>query len=198
MNLTRREFSKTVPLGLLALSMAGSLSLEGCSVIGDIQNGLNAAQTGWGLVLAELEKDGILTATNPLVAEVNAAFTAAQAAIATYNDSPSTTTKQKIAAVLEALSAAIQAFLAAAPISVGPLLTAIVGALSIILSTIAGFLTELPAPTTTPSLVFTTKAGTSVTIVPQKRSVRAFKSAWNGQVGGYPDMALHVSFWQHF
>ena len=199
MTLSRREFHKS-SIGLLALAAGGSLTLEGCSVLTDIQNGVNAAQSGWGLVLAELEKNEILTATNPLVGEVNAAFMSVQAALAIAESEPTQTTKQKIADALLALSAAIQAFLADAPIPPGALLTAIVGALSIVLSTIAGWLTELPAPAPPSTFkvkfgpsTFKVKFGGTVNITPKKRTARQVKKDWNSAVGGKANLKLHVS-----
>ncbi|MGC1581321.1 MAG: hypothetical protein WA766_07550 [Candidatus Acidiferrales bacterium] len=187
MKLTRREFSKTVPLGLILVSTGGMIELEGCAGLSVY---LGLALTGFTSLVNLLVSKGLISASNAIVVDVYAAFAAAQAADNTYN-SDKTAGASALVSALSAVNQALQTFLAQADIPVlSGLVSLVLDAVQVIISTIAGYLGGLPNPAPSPSTL-KAKVGQSVAVVPKKRSPRVFRDDWNKVVTGYPTLKLN-------
>jgi hypothetical protein len=186
MQISRREFNKLVPAGLLGLSLTGSLIGCGSDPLGAY---LTTGKAAFDSLAALLVSKGILQEGSPLIQDVDAAFSAAEDANTAYNNNKSAGSSQ-LAAALAAINQALQAFLAQAdiPTSSG-LVTIVLDAIEIILSTIAGYLNSLPNPAPVPSIL-TAKSGHAVTVIPKKRSLSQFKTDWNRVVASQPSLLI--------
>jgi hypothetical protein len=185
---SRRAFAKSA--GFLALAASSGLTMVGCDPLGSY---LQAGLAAFSSLIALLEKNGVLSATNPLVAAVLAAFSAAMAADNAYQKDKAAGSST-ISADLDAINAALQNFVANAPIPSG-LVTVVLDAIEVILSTIAGWVGTL-SPTVTIKGTLTAKSGATVQVVAKKRSKHAFISDWNSTVtkNGHPELSQHNSW----
>jgi hypothetical protein len=187
---TRRSFVKSSGMLLLATTAGGSIELTGCDSLG---NYLSVGLAAFSSLVALLAKDGVLTASNPLVMDVNAAFAAAMAADQTYQKDKAAGTSALVAA-LDAVNAALQAFTSQAVIP-STLITLVLDAVEIIISTIAGWAGTL-VPTITVKGTLTAKSGQTKAVVAKKRSKHTFISDWNATVtrDGSPQLTLKNSW----
>jgi hypothetical protein len=199
MNLTRRDFGKYAGLGIMTLT-AGALSItmDGCNVFQDIENWIPVGEAAFQGIVNLLEGAGLITpAINPLVTTIIAAFNDLLADIKAYQaiTPPPAGLLAKIEAVFNLIVSNFQSLLA--QIASNPIATLIIGLAQIILSTIAGFLGELPLSSQILSGTFRA-GGQSVTYTAQKRTVARFKKDYNSvaTAAGHPEIKLHVSLWE--
>ena len=214
MNLTRRQFNRAVPTTIAALAMrplllglavGGAVSLEGCNVVSDIQAYIPVAEEALGIVVNLLTAAGVLhPGSATIVADADVAFAAILAAIQSYLNAPpadKATLLEKITTAVQSAENAIQAFLNQIniPGSNLNLLNLIFGLLNVILSTLAGFLGQLPVPVTM-HLVMKYPVPVPLSITPKVRSVRAFKKDWNAVVKQYshPEAQIHFTVVERF
>jgi hypothetical protein len=178
--ISRRDFSKAIRLGLLALAAGGSLTLTGCSPLVDY---LTEASTGVDSIFTLLG----IASSNPIRKDVDAAFGSAIAAANEY-EADRTVGTGKLVSALDALNTALKNFLAQADIP-SPLVAVILSAVSIVISTIEGWLNSL-GKSAMVSFQLNTKAGQPVTIAPKKRNAREFKRDWDAAVASQPSLVL--------
>jgi hypothetical protein len=176
MTLSRREFHKS-SIGLLALAAGGSLTLTGCN---SLESYLQLALDGVESLITLLG----LPTTNPLVADVLAAFAAAIAGAQKYGDD-NVAGDSVLVSLLDAVDAALQTFLSQATIP-SALITLVLQAVELIISTIRGWVGK------TPVTQLTAKMGASVSVTPVKRNKRTFVKAWNEvvTVNSHPELKL--------
>ncbi len=188
MTLSRREFGKAVGVGSLVLTTAGSsLFLGGCNFAQDIVNFEPTAANALTSIENILGANGIIF--SPVVQE---AFTAAQAALVAMKaaaeeylaiNPPPATTTAKLRAALQAVVDQVGAFLKALALPNGGILSLVLALAQLILSTIAGFMGNLPTSLQM-KLAHVELNGVPVTITPVKRTRRAFKKQWNSELDG--------------
>lgn len=196
MNLTRREAIKTG--AILTFSCASLTAMAGCNLETDILNYSHVGKAAFDSVVALLEARGVLPAGgNSFTRAVDAAFDAVAAAVAAYQTGNGTGTLAEIAAALDAVTGAISTFLSETNIADPPLLSLVLALLQVILETIAGFLTKLPAPPAPPITQFHTRRGDQLTVQPKLRTVRQFKRDWNAAAAGHAELQLKLTFWEH-
>ena len=196
--MNRRTFMGT---SLVAVG-SGTMLLEGCTfggVIAEIKayipigiaafNGVVTLLTGLGII-----PPGTSTLLALLIAAVKGGFADIIAAIDAYNNAPAadkTTLLQKISLILSEISANIGKFFADLNISNSSVLTLVTGLVQLILSTLAGFASQLPAPPT-PVALSARVAGHPIVITPKILSRSEFKAQWNKTVttAGHPELVL--------
>jgi hypothetical protein len=200
----RRNWLKQSGLGLTTLALTGGTSLfvAGCpwtsiesAISAYVPVGL-AAFNGVVLLLSSvgLIPPGTSTAIGLVIAIVKAGFADLLTAINEYNAAPAASKvsfSQKISLILTDIGDNIQKFMndistSLATSTVGKL---VVGLVSLILSTLAGFAGQLPAPAAGKHTY--SVAGQAVT--PKAISVKQFKQQYNQLAGaaGHPEIELH-------
>lgn len=203
-NPTRRNFLKMAGTGAIMVSAGGlSLATSGCNIIQDIQNwipvglaALNSIQTLLGPLVSP--------AVTPFITIIKTGFADLLAATQAYandtNPADKATSIAKIQTALNDITTNFENLFNTLP--GGAIVSLAFGLAQIVLTTIAGFITQLPPAPATSSLkmrtTFTIK-GQAVNIVPVKRSVRRFKGDWNSAAvaAGHPELKMHVSFLEH-
>lgn len=200
-NQGRRRFLVVVGAGSGYLLMAGSgilsLLLGGCSVITDIENWVPIALTSLSSIQALL---GVL-ATPLIVAiftQIKAALSDLLAAAQEYDKAPDAskgTALGKMQTALTAITDNFQNMLAQLP-GVGAIISLVIGLVQIILTTIAGFVTKLPAApagAVNPTMRASIKAhNQTVTIPPIYRNKKKFRGDWNSMcaLAGHPESQI--------
>jgi len=177
MNPSRRDFAKLSSIGLLALAAGGSLTLTGCNPLSSY---LSLALGGVDSLFTLLG----LSNTNPLVADINAAFAAAIAGANKYG-SDNVAGDSALVSLLDAVDTALQTFLSQATIP-SALVTLVLQAVELIISTIRGWVGK------TPVTQLTAKMGASVSVTPVKRTKHQFRTRWNEvvTVNNHPELKL--------
>jgi len=202
MELTRREFGKNSILGLVLLSCTEFFTgvLSGCTwpknlyqnILSYTTLGLDAFQS----IISLLTASGIIipvegAAISTVVALVKAGFADLQVAVTNYEAAPAankTTLLGKISTALAVLQAQLGTFWANLSLPTGTKVSLLVqGLLGIIVSTLAGFATQLPPPAasaTARSVNVLARLG----VTAQKRTPAEFKKDFNSLLiqGGYP------------
>ena len=212
--ISRREFGGHLAKGALALTLASTLELEGCSFITDIENWVPVGVAALKSILVVLQSNGITivpgvqAAFNDAIAALNAIVTAAQNYAATTP--PPVGTLQVLQAAFAAATGALENFLGQLQIPTGGVLSAVIAIAQIVFSTIAAFENKLPTPPAGAKSMTLAGgmrvAGTSITVIPVARSRRAFKRSFNsaldtakGQGVTVPKQAyLPLSLLEHF
>jgi hypothetical protein len=203
MNHTRRAFG-TLSLGALSvISVLGSTAVESACTFGTVFSAI-LKYVGVGLqafqaVLDLLISAGVLPvgsgpAINAIVALVKAGFADLQVAVTNYNNNPGdkTTMLGKISAALAALEANIQTFWNDLKIPDAKLAALVQGLLGLIISTLAGFLTQLPTPPPTPAMADAARLPNRLVVQAQKLSMKQFKANFNALLAqnGYAQFAI--------
>jgi hypothetical protein len=180
----RREFGKYVGAGALALS------------IGEITMGLSCGNitqdilTAFNSIVGILGGAGIIPG-GPIVGIVSAALQDVIADVAAYDAAPAadkTSIGLKLALAIQLAQAQLQTFYSGLNLT-GILGGVIEGLISVILSTLAGFLPTLPVPPTpNPALRMSMSLPKQIIYKPQKRTSRQFRSDFNKICtdNGYP------------
>jgi hypothetical protein len=186
MKSSRRSFLQGLAAFFIVLFSSLSF-LTGCNATTIFQTIL-----AW-IPTAEKAFAGIVTILGPflppgasaIIAEVNAAFQVVVAAVNEYLNAPAadkTTFLDKLRVALQAVSDQIQAFLNAINIPGNPIVAVVLGLAQVIISTIEGFLNNLPVPVG--GKVLTMQAalhcsGATVVVVPKLRNDSSFKKDFN-------------------
>ena len=183
--ITRRGFTGRMLAGAGAVYLAGvntACWLSG-SVFASIMTYVGIGLTAFQAVVSLLDPP-LALALAGTIALVKAGFADLQLAVQDYNNAPAadkTTLKNRIAVVLQDLQFEIQKFWSNLNLP-GPLGTLVEGLLNIILSTLAGFAGQLPAPITPPASVEKMKAlAKTITVTPQVRNKSQFESDFNAK-----------------
>ena len=177
--MNRRSF---IGIGTLALAAGSALFSAGCSVFNKIAAWIGVGIAAVTSVVNLLAGAGILnTVEGGLITTalglIKAGFADVQAAIAEYENAPADsklTFAGRISTALQALSDQFQKFWSDLNIPHASLAALVQGLIGIILSTIAGFMTQLPPPATPPLTV-----SKRLSVVPQKRDEKQFRSDFN-------------------
>jgi hypothetical protein len=203
MNTSRRSFAQ-LSLGAVALaSTLGSTVLETACTFGTVFAailkyvgvGLQAFQAVVDLLTgAGVLPLGSAPALDAIIALVKAGFADLQVAVTNYNNNPGdkTTLLGKISAALASLEANIQTFWSDLQIPDGKLAALVQGLLGIIISTLQGFATQLPAPAPTPALKAAAENPKRLTVPTLKLTPAQFKKRFNAllEQNGYPQLAI--------
>jgi hypothetical protein len=212
--LGRRELLKKAGAVLFTISISLSSMAVSCgNVISDILNWTPVGLAAFNQIVTLLESEGVINvlgggAVISLIAIIQKAFNDLKAAVLAYQaiTPPPVGALAKIDAALGLIIADLQTFMGDLNIPDPSLVTVVVGMASIIMSTIAGFVLQLPAstqaqlPTIKDRLARNTKVGnTLVSYVPLKRSNRYFIKEWNTLCsdGGHKEAQLPLSLFQH-
>lgn len=199
MKVSRRGFSKIA--GIIGLASMAELSSGWACSLTSIYNaiveyvpvGLSAFST----ILSLLSGGGI--AVGPIVSGivtlVNTGFSDLKAAVTAYQQAPAAnkaTLLGKVSTVLSDIEANLQAFWSNLTVPDAKLESTIQDLLGVIVTTLLGFGTQLPAAAATPAIQARASLKRTVPGVPQRRSVREFKSAFNDVLvkNGYPEHKL--------
>ena len=196
----RREALKFVGL----MGLLGSIpSLAGCSwksVYTAIREYVPVGLQAFVGILGVLSGGGIISlganaAIDAVIALVNKAFGDVTTAVAQLQATPPVGTVATISAVLNTLSANIAKFMSDINVPDGQLAALVSGLANVILSTLAGFQTQLPNQpvATTVSAPHSFRiAGQTVTVFAKKRSLSQFKHEYNALAMqyGHAEIAL--------
>lgn len=184
----RRGFIKQAGLASLAVS---TLTFDsGCwfsnvykNLVTYIAVALQAFQsvidllTGAGVISA-----GAGTIIDNAIALVKAGFADVQTLVKNYEDAPADqkqTLIGRISTAISVLEAQIQTFWNDLKIPDPKLAALISGLLGIILSTLGGFMTKLPAPTLTKQSAAASTLPNRIAFTPQLRTAKEFRRDWN-------------------
>lgn len=185
--LTRRQFGKSTGLGLLALSTTAETFLTGClfsqSTISEIEAYVNLGLTALQSVMNVLAANNIQVADGSNIEGsevlIKAGFADLNVAISDYNAAPASgkaSAEAQVATVLQIISNRIGQFWNSLNLPDGNAATVVAGLLGVITTTLAGFMTQLPAPAVT-----IRKVGLSarITGAPVKRNKKQFVHDFN-------------------
>jgi hypothetical protein len=183
MEMTRRQFSLS-SLGMFLLAAASSAWTFGCNTLDNIVKWLGVGTQALNSVVGLLTGAGIINtvegaAISLVLKLIKAGFADVQAAVDEYDradPASKLTLKGKISTALQALTDQIQKFWNDLSIPNSQLAGLIQGILGVILTAIAGFMTQLPTPVT-PSTSMQLSRRISVT--PRKMNAQQFVSEIN-------------------
>ena len=204
MEMTRRGFVVRTSSGIAAIAASGALT--GCSagnVFTDIENWIPVGVSAIQGIVSLLNGSGLITPPmQVLVTAILTGFDDLLADVKTYEalNPPPTGALAKIEEVFSLIVGNIQMLLA----QVGgnsPVIATVIGLAQVILSTIAGFLGDLPVTTKSLRLSGTFQVGSqNVTYKTEHRTIRKFKRDYNAvaNAGGHPEIDLHLSLLEHF
>jgi hypothetical protein len=200
--LTRRELFKVSgsSVGLYFMASSFTLLSGGCtfgSVFSQIQAWVPVGLNAFNGVLTILEGAGVInpiagSAVALLIQTIQAAFAQLAADVQAYQSitPPPAGALAKIEATLGIIVTHFQAFLSSINISDNKIVTLVVGLVQIILSTIAGFQSQLPTAAAAASRTLQV-SGQTIAIVPVKRSVKQFKKDFNAACGSHTEAFIH-------
>jgi hypothetical protein len=201
MNMTRRDFGKSTGIGLLGLAVGGSLLTEGCgNIFSEILAWVPVGKAAFQGIINLLEGAGLVNpAINALVTTILAGFDDLVADIKAYQaiQPPPAGALAKIQEVFSLIVNNFQSLLS--QVAANPIATLIIGLAQIILSTIAGFMGQLPATAKTLQLTGTFRVGReTVSYTAKARTRRQFKKDWNhvAEAGGHKEIDLPLTFWE--
>jgi hypothetical protein len=186
MKIDRRGFSKiaavmgVASLAELSSGWACSLSSVYNAILQYVPVGLSAVAS----ILAILTGGGVVIApaVSLAVSLVNAGFADLKAAVNSYESAPAAnkaTLLGKVSTVLASVEANLQAFWSNLSIPDQKLESTVQGLLGVVVTTLLGFGTQLPAPAATPAIAARASLRRTINLPPQKRSVAAFKKDFN-------------------
>lgn len=210
----RRQFVGHLTRSAAAVALSSAVvSMSGCSVWTDILNWVPVGEAALNSILSILSANGITVAAPGLaiIQTIEAGFTALVAAIKEYQSTtpPPVGTLAKIETILTDIADNFSTFLKSLNIS-GGLLGVIVGLAQVVLSTIAGFMGQLPTPTPATAAhaavrSLTVGSAQPVVVVPVHRTRRAFKKDFNATLDGGVKLGvntpasayLKLTLWEH-
>jgi hypothetical protein len=193
--------------GLLSLAAGTELALTGCNFVQDIINWVPVAENAINSILTILTSNGILISP-AITAGVSLIETALTDLVAAAKEYESITpapvgAKAKLEAILQVVADQFSSFVSQLGGIAGVVLTTVVDLVKVLISTIGGFINELPASA---AMMARLNSHQQLSAAPVKRTKRAFKKAWNAQLdvasghgvscptGAY----LHIGFFEHF
>lgn len=189
--MTRRRFG-SFGLGFIGLlASAGSLvTATACSVVDNILKYVPVALQALAAILSVLAGNGVVISpvVTAAIALAKAALADLQTAITDYNNAPAANKANLLGMVSTALAvveADIQKFWSDLSLPDGKIASIVSGILGIVLSTLAAFATQLPAPVV-PAATKTMRAELKKTIpvVAKKRSPKEMKKEINALLQG--------------
>lgn len=184
--MNRRKFFTYSGAGTLAIA-GGSIMNTGCWLTGNVFNSImgyiSVGLQAFSAVTQLLTGSGVITATEgtaiaTVINLVKVGFADLQTAVANYENAPAAqkaTLMGKVSTALADLEGVIQQFWNDLQIPDVKLANLIQGLLGIILSTLSGFATQLPAPAGVKARVL----AKTIVVPPQKRSQKQFKKDFN-------------------
>jgi hypothetical protein len=199
--MNRRNMLQRSAFGFAALLVTGpTLFLAGCTfggVMAAISAYVPVGLAAFNGVLALLTAAGVIppgtsTAIGALIVLIKAGFADLLAAVQEYQNAPAAqkvTFKEKISELLTVLGDNIQKFMTDISVSDNKLLELVTGLVSLILTALAGFSAQLPAPLAGRKKL--TVGGKPIT--PKLMSLKDFKHQWNQIAGAasHPEIELH-------
>lgn len=204
MDLTRRNFTKGMGTTALFLAVTGgaALTMSGCNVFADIEAWVPVGTAAFNSIIILLETAGLINpAMLPVIAAIRLGFTDILADVKAYQNiqPPPVGALAKIEAVFGLLVGNFQGMLAQLQVTGGPVVTLVISLAQVILSTIAGFLGQLPVSKSLLTGTFKVGAET-ISYTAKHRNVRQFKKDWNTKAvaGNHPELKFQLSFMEHF
>lgn len=202
--MNRRNF---ISLSFITTLFMSALGMAGCSfasIEAQIKIYLPIAVTAISNLLNLLGSVGVIplgtgTAAAALVETINAAVVAALQAIDEYENDPAAdkaTLIGKIVSILKAISDNVSSFVSALNLTGNPIISTVTAVVSVIVSTLAGFIQSLmpatPAPVTAKAVSRpVTVGGVPVAIAPKRRDRKQFVSDYNTAMSKYPQFEIH-------
>jgi len=192
--MNRRKFVGALASGAAAVALG--TSMEGCtlgSVWAEIQAWVPAGVAAFESIVTlvvPLAAPGI----NTIATTVEAGFAALAAAVNQYLNAPAAskaTLEQKVLLIFSQLQGDLQAFLSAVNVDgTNPIVKIVLGLISIIVSTITGFLGQIGTP---PPAATMRMAGVSLNITPSARNRAKFVKDFNTAcvAAGHSELAIH-------
>jgi hypothetical protein len=178
-NFVTRVFAGTAVVALPFITTACPAWLSS-SLFANIMKYVGVGLTAFQVVVGLLDPP-LALALAGTIALVKAGFADLQLAVQDYNNAPAsdkTTLKDKIAVVLQDLQAEIQTFWNNLSLP-GPLGILVKGLLSIILSTLAGFASQLPVPLPSPASERMKALPNKIGVTPVLRTKKEFEKEFN-------------------
>ena len=191
-DLGRRAFNSM----LLAFLAFGSMAAKGCdSVLSEIQTWVPIGISAVGNLLNLLGSFGVIpvgagTAAAMLLSSITTIFNDVLADIQAWNANPTNSTLQKIQAELQSISGQLSAFVASLTIPNAKWAQLVAALLGLILSTLAGYISQLAqkigsTASAAASAVRTKvmmQSGPVVVVEPIKRKPEQFKKEYNADL----------------
>ncbi len=189
--LNRRQFGTTSLKGIALLAVAASWFGTSAASCADVFARISA-YVGVGIsavtsVVNLLAGAGIITLPEGTLISlvlnmIKAAWADVTKAVADYQNAPAAskaTFAQKLSTALAAVQAEIQQFWSDVKIPDAQLASTVAGLLGLVVSTIAGFITALPAPTPTPSMAAAKPLKKTLIVTPKQLSPTEFRKQFN-------------------
>jgi hypothetical protein len=190
--MNRRQFVTNAGLGFTGILLAGTEGCNATDVWNEIQAWVPVGIQAFESIVALVDPLAV-PGLQAIVTMVEAGFSAVAAAIDAYLNAPAAdkaTLAQKLVLVFQSLNSQIQNFINALGQSTNPIVKIAVMLISVIVSTIEGFLGKIMP---TPPAPATFQVGAhSVTIPPVLRNRKQFISDFNEQcaANGHPELEL--------
>jgi tetrahydromethanopterin S-methyltransferase subunit F len=195
MNLNRRAFATSIAKAAVTIAAAGSfLGVASCgNIFAAIEKYVPVGLQGFTAVVNLLAGAGVLplgtgTAVQLLITAVKAAFADVTVAVQDYQAAPAAdkaTLLGKISTVVADAETNIQLFWSNLNLPAGSTATLVEGLLQVIVSTLMGFGTQLPAPASSKEMRAKRSAIPDTKLInatPKMRSVAQFKADFNRQL----------------
>lgn len=181
--MNRRVFIGHLSKGAAAIAIGSALTLQGCNAIADIEAWIPTGENAVNAILSILTANGvpISPAITAAVALVEDALNALMAAAKEYQATtpPPVGALAKLQAALSAVSDQFQNFVSQLSGIAGTVLAVVISLVKVIISTIGGFVSQLPA---SPSLMAHLNSRPMIAAPPVLRSTDDFKHTWNDQL----------------
>lgn len=182
MTITRREFAKYSGVGALTLATAGSsLFLSSCNLEQDILNWIPTGEAALNSILTVLSANGILIppGTTTIVNLIEVGFNDLVAAVKEYQSTtpPPVGALAKLKAAFQAVTDQFGNFVSSLSGTASKILAIVISIAQVVISTIGGFITQLPAAAS--ALARLNPGNASVIASPVHRTRRSFKKAVN-------------------
>jgi hypothetical protein len=195
--ISRREFGGHLVKGAAVVALAGTtLELDGCNVFSDIETWIPVGIDAVNGILAVLSENGVVLPpqVSLTVGLIQAGLTALKGAIVEYQSTtpPPVGALQKIETIFQDIVNNFGMFLQGLNLPGGSLFTLIASLVQVILTTIAGFVNQLPTGTTTVSATLRVSATQTVPVLPVARSKRRFKKDYNSVLDGGAGLGVKV------
>lgn len=181
--MNRRVFVGTLTKSAAAVAIGSALMVEGCNTIQDIENWIPTGESAVNAILSILTANGVPISV-PITAAVALVETALNDLLAAAKEYQSATPPPvgalaKIQAALAAVSDQFQNFVSQLSGIAGTVLQTVIALVKVIISTIGGFVSQLPS---SPTLMARLNAHPTVAAPPVQRSNDQFKHTWNDQL----------------
>ncbi len=186
--LSRRLFAgRIVKLFLLFPVLGSTFVSVGCSVVSEIASYVGVGLQAFQIVVDILRVQGVIqagvgTTIDVVIALVKAAFADISAAVAAYENAPSASKQTllgKLSTAIAVAIAQIQKFWSDLKIPNAGLAITIKDLLGVILSVLAGFASQLPAPASHPMITEAATLPNKLAVLPKKMTTSEFRKEFN-------------------